>query len=147
MRLEAVGAGVLIQLLAVLAGATFSLPRSVRVTAALALLMAGLAGGYTAGWFAGGDWRSGLLHGFLAGGIGGGALALVLRHTMTTPGSEVGALWGLNYLIATSGIPSELAAAYDAQIAVVLPALLGLLFALEGALAGGAAGIVSVEPP
>ncbi|WP_227357005.1 hypothetical protein [Haladaptatus salinisoli] len=147
MRLEAVGAGVLIQLLAVLVGATIPLPRSVRVTAALALLMTGLAGGYTAGWFAGGDWRDGLLHGLLASAVGGGVFAVVLRHTMTTPGSEVGAFWGLNYLIATSGIPSELAATYDAQLAVVLPALAGLLFALEGALAGGAAGTVGVEPP
>ncbi|WP_458209459.1 hypothetical protein [Haladaptatus sp. NG-SE-30] len=147
MRLEAVGAGVLVQLLAVLVGATIPLPQGLRVTAAIALLTVGLAGGYVAGLFAGGSWRDGVLHGLLAGALGGAVLALVLRFTMTTPGSEVGALWGLNYLIATSGIPTDLAAEFDAHIAVVVPALAGLLFTLEGALAGGAAGSVSVEPP
>ncbi|WP_458186793.1 hypothetical protein [Haladaptatus sp. NG-WS-4] len=147
MRLEAVGAGVLVQLLAVLVGATIPLPRRIRVTAAVALLTVGLAGGYVAGWFAGGTWRDGVAHGLLAGMGGGVVLALVLHYTMTTPGSEVGALWGLNYLIATSGIPTQLAAEFDAELGVVIPALAGLLLALEGALAGGAAGTVGVEPP
>lgn len=65
---------------------------------------------------------------------------------MTTPGSEIGALWGLNYLIATSGLPSEFAATYNQQLAILVPAVVGLVLAIEGALAGGAAGRVSVEP-
>ncbi len=105
MRLEAVGAGVLVELLAVAVGATLPLPESLQSTAALALLTVGFAGGYVAGRFAGDNWRVGIVHGLLAGAIGGLTLA------------------------------------------VVLPALAGLLLAIEGALAGGAAGTVSVEPP
>ncbi|WP_435157207.1 hypothetical protein [Haladaptatus sp. DFWS20] len=146
MHVEAVGAGVLVELLAVAVGATLPLPPELRITAALALLTVGLAGGYVAGRVAGGNWRDGIRHGLFAGVIGGGALALVLGYTMVTPGSEVGALWGLNYLIATSGLPSEFAAMYDQQLAILVPAVVGLLLAIEGALAGGAAGSVSVEP-
>jgi hypothetical protein len=146
MRFEAVGAGVLVELLAVAVGATIPLPRGVRTSAAVALLGVGLAGGYVAGWFAGGNWRDGLRHGVLAGAIGGMALAIVLGYTMATPGSEVGALWGMNYLIATGGIPLWLAV-YDAQLGILLPLLAGTIVAVEGAIAGGAAGTVSVEPP
>ncbi|MFH5797054.1 hypothetical protein [Haladaptatus sp. CMAA 1911] len=146
MRFEAVGAGVLVELLAVAVGATIPLPRSVRTSAAVALLGVGLAGGYVAGWFAGGNWRDGLHHGLVSGVIGGAMLAVVLGYTMSTPGSEVGAMWGMNYLIATGGIPLWIAA-YDAQLGIALPLLAGTIIAAEGAIAGGAAGTVSVEPP
>jgi len=146
MRFEAVGAGVLVELLAVAVGATIPLPRGVRTSAAVALLGVGLAGGYVAGWFAGGNWHDGLRHGMLAGVIGGAMLALVLGYTMATPGSEVGALWGMNHLIATGGIPLCVAA-YDALLGIALPLLAGTIVAVEGAIAGGAAGTVSVEPP
>ncbi|WP_049972172.1 hypothetical protein [Haladaptatus cibarius] len=147
MRVKAVGAGVLVELLAVAVGATLPLPPDVRIAAALALLTVGLVGGYVAGRVAGGNWRDGIRHGLFAGVVGGIALALVLGYTMATPGSEVGALWGLNYLIATSGIPTDLAAVYDRQLGILFPALAALLVAIEGAVAGGAAGSVSVEPP
>ncbi|SIR81519.1 hypothetical protein SAMN05421858_3904 [Haladaptatus litoreus] len=147
MHVKAVGAGVLVELFAVAVGATLPLPPDVRITAALALLTVGLVGGYVAGRVADGNWRDGIRHGLFAGIVGGFALALVLGYTMATPGSEVGALWGLNYLIATSGIPTDLAAVYDQQLGILFPAIAGLLVAIEGAVAGGAAGSVSVEPP
>ncbi|WP_266080171.1 hypothetical protein [Haladaptatus caseinilyticus] len=147
MRVEAIGAGVLVELIAVAVGATLPLPPELRINAGVALLTIGLAGGYVAGRVAGGNWRKGILHGSFAGAIGGVVLAVVLGYTMVTPGSEVGALWGLNYLIATGGLPTEFAAVYDRQLAIVFPALIGVLLAIEGAVAGGAAGTVSVEPP
>lgn len=147
MRWTAVAAGALVELFAIALGATVPLPLDVRVTAGLALLTVGIAGGYVAGRLAGGTWKTGLRHGLVAGTFGGVVFATVLYYTMTHPGSEVGAYWGLNFAISRIDFPPWLVDRYGRTLAALVAALGGVALALEGAIAGGAAGAARVEPP
>lgn len=120
--------------IAVLAAAV-PLPAEVRWPAFAVLAGAGLLGGYVAGRRAAGPWRVRLRHGLLAGLVGGAAMAAATWWSFR-PGSPSGALWALNYLVATSGLPPELAARYDVAIGVAVAVAFGGLYVAEGAVAG-----------
>lgn len=125
--------------IAVLA-AVVALPEAVRWPAFGGVLAGGLLGGYLAGRLAGGPWRNRFRHGLLAGLLGGGALAVAVWWSLQ-PTSPAGALWSANYVLATAAawFPPEFTARYDALIGVSAALVLGGLYAVEGALAGGAA--------
>lgn len=130
--------------------ATLTLPQSARWPAFGAVLAGGLLGGYLAGRLSGGAWRSRVSHGLGAGLLGGGALAIAVWWSLQ-PGTPHGALWPANYVLATSArwVPPDFTARYDVAIGVAAALAHGGLYAVEGALAGGAApgdesGVVAV---
>ncbi|MFC4448781.1 hypothetical protein [Halorussus aquaticus] len=133
-----VGAGV-DAVIAVVA-ATMALPERVRWPAFAGVLAGGLFGGYLAGRLAAGSWRRRTRHGLLAGVGGGAAFALAVRWSFE-PGTPPGALRPANYLLATAAgwLPSGFTARYDALLGVAAALAFGVLYAVEGALAAGAA--------
>ncbi|NEU58884.1 hypothetical protein FXF75_19735 [Halorussus sp. MSC15.2] len=144
-----VGAGVDAAIAVV--AATLALPERVRWPAFAGVLAGGLLGGYLAGRLAAGSWRRRPRHGLLAGVVGGAAFALAVRWSFE-PGTPPGALRPANYLLATAAgwFPSGFTARYDALIGVAAALAFGVLYAVEGALAAGAApgdesGIVAVR--
>lgn len=120
--------------------ATVGLPASARWPAFAAVLAGGLLGGYLAGRLAGGDWRSRVGHGLAAGLLGGAAFATAVWWSLQ-PGTPNGALWPANYVLAIGAgwLPTDVTARYDVAIGVAAALAHGGLYAVEGALAGGAA--------
>lgn len=120
--------------------ATVSLPTSARWPAFAAVLAGGFLGGYLAGRLAGGSWRARVSHGLAAGLLGGVALAIAVWWSLQ-PGTPDGALWPANYVLAAGArwFPPDFTARYDVAIGVAAALAHGSLYAVEGALAGGAA--------
>jgi hypothetical protein len=130
MHWKAVLAGAATDVAIAALAATVPLPAGVRWPAFAALAGAGLLGGYVAGRLASGSWRSRLHHGLTAGLVGGAATWWSFQ-----PGTPSGALWSLNYLVATSGLPPQFAAHYDTAIGVAVALAFGALYVAEGAVA------------
>jgi hypothetical protein len=120
--------------------AVVALPEEARWPAFGGVLAGGLLGGYLAGRLASGPWRTRLRHGLLAGLLGGAVLAAAARWSLQ-PDTPDGALWSLNYLLATGAawLPPGAAARYDSLIGVGAALICGLLYVAEGVLAAGAA--------
>ncbi|USZ74558.1 hypothetical protein NGM07_14040 [Halorussus vallis] len=138
MELEAVLVGATVDAAVATFAALVALPAGARWPAFAAVAAAGLVGGHLAGRVAGGTFRRRLGHGVLAGLLGGAAFAVAVWWSLQ-PGAPNGALWPVNYLLATAGLPTDLAARYDVALGVAAATTCGLLYVLEGALAGGAA--------
>lgn len=119
--------------------ATVALPKEARWPAFAAVLAGGLVGGYLAGRRSG-AWRERVRHGLLAGVLGGGALAVAVWWSLQ-PGTPDGALWPVNYLLATGArwLPPGAAARYDTLLGVAVALACGTVYAVAGALAAGAA--------
>lgn len=141
---RAVVAGTAVDATAAMLGATLPLPPYARWPVFSVVACAGLLGGHVAARLASGGWRRRVGHGLLAGVFGGATFAVAVWWSFQ-PAAPRGALWPVNYVVATVGLPTEFAARYDAAIGVAV-ALLGWgLFVAEGALAAGATAGASVE--
>lgn len=62
------------------------------------------------------------------------------------PAAPLGALWPVNYALATVGLPTDFAARFDVALGVVVALLGFVLFVVEGALAAGATTGASPKP-
>lgn len=141
---------------AVLVGAVFQV--ALLVTAAgiaslrhpvigtLALSIVGLFGGAIAGGLTDGSRRIRAYHGFLSGIFGGSVFAAWLWYTLVV-NIYRGAFYGIAYAIATIGIPPAVAARYDTVLPITFGAAGLVLYAAEGALAGGLVPSRWVTPP
>jgi hypothetical protein len=120
--------------------ATVALPAGARWPAFAGVLAGGLVGGYLAGRRSSGSWRDRVRHGLLAGVVGGAALAVAVWWSLH-PGTPSGALWSVNYLLATGAawLPPEVVLRYDALLGAAAALACGVVYAVEGALAAGAA--------
>ena len=134
---RAVAAGTGVDVTAAMLAATLPLPEYARWPVFAVVSCAGLLGGHVAGRLADGPWRRRVGHGLLAGAIGGVAFAVAVWWSLQ-PDAPSGALWPVNYAVATVGLPTDLAARFDAAIGVVVASLGFALFVAEGALAAGA---------
>jgi hypothetical protein len=123
-----------------LVAAVVALPEAARWPAFAGVAAGGLVGGYLAGRLAGGAWRNRVRSGLLAGLVGGAAFAVAVWWSLQ-PGTPAGALWSVNYLLATGAawLPPGVAARYDALLGVGAALVCGAVYVAEGAVAGGAA--------
>ncbi len=137
---EAVAVGGLADAGIALAAAVVALPEEARWPAFAGVAAGGLVGGYLAGRLAGGSWRNRVRSGLLAGLVGGAVLAVAVWWSLQ-PGTPAGALWSVNYLLATGAawLPPGFAARYDALLGVGAALVCATVYVAEGALAGGAA--------
>jgi hypothetical protein len=112
----------------------------------IALLSIGLFGGIGAGGLVDGPRRARAYHGLLSGFSGGLVFAGWLWYTMTA-NVYLGGFYSVASLIATSGIPPDVATQYDSLLPVAFGGAGIVLFALEGAIAGGMVPRGVVSPP
>lgn len=137
--------GVVLQV-ALLATAASVPPLRHPVFGPLALAAVGLFGGAVVGGLVGGSRRARAYHGLLSGVGGGLVFAAWLWYTLVA-NVYLGAFYGVAYVVATAGIPPELATRYDALVPVALGAFGAVLYAVEGALAAGLVPSGWVAPP
>ena len=102
---------------------------------AVLLTSVGLAGGAAAGGLVGGSRRTRAIHGGLCGSLGGCVFAIWLYYTLVAD-VYLGAFYGVVYVVATIGIPSALAAQYDALVPIAIGVVVVVCYAIEGVLAG-----------
>ncbi|WP_435348514.1 hypothetical protein [Haloarchaeobius sp. HRN-SO-5] len=142
LQWRAVALGSAVEVVAVAVGLFVPLAPGVLDTGVVLLLSMGLPGGFVAGQRAGDGWRRGAVHGGLVGVVGGLVFAPALWATLygLVPRARDSAFWGLNYVLATSGVvPPGLVETYGRLVVVLLAALGALLVVVEGVVAGVAA--------
>ncbi|WP_135852408.1 hypothetical protein [Halorussus salinus] len=139
MNRRAVLVGATIDAAIAFVAAATALPEGARWPAFAGVLAGGLVGGYLAGRGVG-AWHERVRHGLLAGLLGGAALAVAVWWSLQ-PGTPEGALWPVNYLLATGArwLPPGAAARYDALLGVGAALACGTAYAVAGTLAAGAA--------
>jgi hypothetical protein len=135
---EALVLGPIPPLAALLLAVSVPVPSWARFPAVAALLLAGAAGGYVAGTFAGGDRRRRTVHGLLAGGVPGvlfgGTLAYAIRES-AAPRHTV--YWWLHYAVATN-TPPDVVVRYGYYVLAGVSVAAALAHAVGGAVAARA---------
>jgi len=135
---EALFLGLVPPLACLLLAVSVPVPSSVRLPAAVVLLLGGAAGGYVAGTFAGGDrWRRvryGLGSGGAAGLLFGGTLAYAIAESAAPRGTLY---WWLHYAVATN-TPPAIVATYGYYVLAGVGVAAALAYAVGGAAAAAA---------
>lgn len=142
MNWRAVVLGVAVQAGALAAGNFVALPAGMLWIGAVLLFCVGFAGGFVAGAAADGGWRVRTRHGATAGLLGGVAFLGTLWASAgyLIPRASRGAFWEINYFLTTSSVlPQQIVADYGEAVVLLVGALGALAYAVEGAVAGGAA--------
>lgn len=142
IRWEPLVLGSAVELAMLGVGLLVSLPSEIMWLGVVVLLSTGFLGGYVAGQLSADGWRTNALYGGFAGAVGGVVYAPTLWFSMNNviPRASYSAFWGLNYFTATSNLLPRLFVASHGDLVVGgLAVGGGILFVLEGIIAGGAA--------